>query len=87
MTRIIALTLAIATGAAMAAASDKGSTLAADDARAVAISELLTSQGYEVQKIETEGTGFEAYALKDGTRWEIELNADLAIVETERDDD
>ena len=87
MKRIIALSLAITTGAAMALASDSGTDVTLDDATKQQITQILTDQGYEVQEIEAEDDGFEAYAMKDGTTWEIELNADLAIVETEVEDD
>ena len=51
-----------------------------------AIRTLLEAQGYEVRQIETEDGMFEAYALKDGERYEIYINADMQIVRTERDD-
>ena len=41
---------------------------------------ILTEQGYEVRSIQTEDGLFEAYALKDGQRYEIYLDAGLNIV-------
>ena len=87
MTRIIALSLALtAGGAAIALASNDGAPV--DAATSEAITALLTEQGYEVAEIELEEDGkFEVEATKDGKHWEIELDADLNIVETELDDD
>ena len=87
MTRIIALSLAIATGTAAAFASDGYESRQVDPATAQAISEMLLAEGYDVTEIEAEDNGYEAYAMKDGVKWEVELNADLAIVEVEQDDD
>jgi len=87
MTRIIALSLALtAGGAAVALASNDNAPV--DPATADSITALLTDQGYQVAEIEMEGNGmFEVEATKDGKTWEIELDADLNIVETEADDD
>ncbi len=87
MKRIIALSLAITTGAAMAYASENSAEPALDDAKAVQITQLLEGEGYDVQSIEAEDGGYEAYAMKDGTPWEIELASDLTITETEAQDD
>ena len=46
----------------------------------------LTEQGYEVRKIKMDDGYYEAYALKDGNRFEIYLDKDLKIVKTEIDD-
>ncbi|MCW8843364.1 MAG: PepSY domain-containing protein [Rhodobacteraceae bacterium] len=46
----------------------------------------LTEQGYEVRKIKMDDGYFEAYALKDGTRFEVYLDKDLNIVKTKIDD-
>ncbi len=86
MKRLIALALAISTGAAAAIASDSQTT-PVDDATTQAITQTLMGQGYQVTEIEAEDGGFEAYAMKDGTFFEIELNADLAITEIEENDD
>lgn len=47
---------------------------------------LLTEQGYDVRKIKMDDGYYEAYALKDGDRFEIYLDKDLNIVKTEIDD-
>lgn len=82
MTRIIALALAIAAGT-IAHASDN---MMLDTAKAEAIKTQLTEQGYEVRKVEVEDGMYEAYAMKDGERYEIYLDADLNVVKSERDD-
>ena len=46
----------------------------------------LTEQGYDVGKIKIDDGMYEAYAKKDGQRYEIYLNADLETVKTEIDD-
>lgn len=50
------------------------------------IRQMLTEQGYEVAKIKIEDGMYEAYAKKDGHRYEVFLNADFEIVKTEDDD-
>jgi hypothetical protein len=46
----------------------------------------LTEQGYEVAKIEMDDGLYEAYARKDGSRYEVYLNAEMEIVKIEKDD-
>ncbi|WP_416916110.1 MAG: PepSY domain-containing protein [Roseicyclus sp.] len=84
MTRILAATLA-ATLALSGAAMASPDAQVPQDTQA-AIRTLLEAQGYEVRQIETEDGMFEAYALKDGERYEIYINADMQIVRTQRDD-
>ena len=83
MTRIIALALAITAGSAALAS---GSYDKIDPATQDAIRAQLSEQGYEVRKIEADDGMFEAYAIKDGERYEIYLDRDLSIVKSERDD-
>ncbi|MBF9036086.1 PepSY domain-containing protein [Rhodobacterales bacterium HKCCE2091] len=47
---------------------------------------LLTEQGYEVRRLDTEDGMIEAYALRDGERYEVYLDAELQIVRTSRED-
>lgn len=82
MTRIIALALAITLGG-MAQASNSAPV---DAARIEAIKATLTEQGYDVRRVKTEDGLYEAYAMKDGQRYEIYLDADLTIVRTKLDD-
>lgn len=83
MKRIIALALAIAAGTAALAS---GSNPPVDPATAEAITARLTAEGYEVRKIEADDGLIEAYALKDGLRYEIYFDQTLEIVKSERDD-
>ena len=83
MTRFIALALAIF-AAGIALASDGDGKL--DMAKAEQIKTQLTAEGYEVRKVEMEDGMYEAYAMKDGERYEIYLDSDLNIVKSERDD-
>ncbi len=50
------------------------------------IQTMLTAEGYEVGKIKIEDGLYEAYAKKDGQRFEVFLDAALEIVRTEIDD-
>ena len=50
------------------------------------VRQVLTEQGYEVAKIKIEDGMYEAYAKKDGKRYEVFLNGDFEIVEIELDD-
>lgn len=82
MKRLIAPLTALALGANAAAASD-GAVPAEIKEK---ITQQLTQEGYEVRKIEMEDGAYEAYALKDGLRYEIYLNADLEVIRTKADD-
>lgn len=75
-----ALTLSLAS-TALASSDDKVSPDMDQKIRA-----QLTEQGYEVAKIESDDGLYEAYARKDGQRYEIYLNAALEIVKVEKDD-
>ncbi len=56
------------------------------DANTDQIRALLTAEGYEVAKIKIEDGMYEAYAKKDGQRYEVFLNGDFEVVKTEIDD-
>lgn len=47
----------------------------------------LVAEGYEVRKIEMEDGKIEAYALKDGKKYELYFDADLKLIETKESDD
>jgi len=49
------------------------------------ITTQLTQEGYEVRKIKTEDGFYEAYAMKDGVRYEVYLNEELKIVKVKED--
>ena len=46
---------------------------------------LLTDQGYEVRSIQMEDGEYEAYAMRDGARFEIYLDDSLTIVRVAED--
>ena len=50
------------------------------------IQQKLTAEGYEVRKIKSEDGLYEAYAIKDGQKFEVYLDANLNIVRTKIDD-
>lgn len=49
------------------------------------IKETLTAQGYEVGKIKIEDGMYEAYAKKEGKKYEVFLNEKLEVVKTKDD--
>ncbi|MFK7937980.1 MAG: PepSY domain-containing protein [Roseovarius sp.] len=87
ITKAIALGCAISLGSVAAYASNSSDDTVPDAATTAQITEVLAAQGYAVTEIEVEDDGYEAYAMKDGAKWEIELNADLAITEAELEDE
>lgn len=80
----VALCAAMAMAAGSALASD-GTVKLTDEVRAQ-ITSTLTEQGYEVGKIKTEDGMYEAYARKDGKKYEIYMNAAMEVVKTKTDD-
>lgn len=46
---------------------------------------VLTEQGYEVAKIKIEDGMYEAYAKKDGQRYEVFLNGDFEVMKVKED--
>lgn len=49
------------------------------------IKDTLTAQGYEVGKIKIEDGMYEAYAKKEGKKFEVFLNEKLEVVKTKND--
>ena len=82
--KTIALSAALALGAGAVSASGQGVVLTPETEAKIRAN--LTEQGYEVAKIKIEDGMYEAYARKDGKKYEVFLNAELDIVKTERDD-
>lgn len=76
-----AVVIGLLSGAAVAS-----ETVTLTDENTTQIRELLTEQGYEVGKIKTEDGLYEAYARKDGKKYEVFLDASFAVVRTELDD-
>ena len=50
------------------------------------MTEKLTQEGYEVRKIDREDGQIEVYALKDGAKVELYLDADLNVTRRKIDD-
>lgn len=73
------------------AALSFGRMVQADEAVDPATKDKLTTQlvaeGYEVRKIEMEDGKIEAYALKDGKKYELYFDADLVLTESKQADD
>lgn len=78
--KLLALALALPAAAAFAS---EGTPSAETQAK---IRDLLTAQGYDVRKIESEDGQYEAYALKDGKKYEVYLNGKLEVVKIEEND-
>ena len=76
---LVALTLVSGAGAAFASPE-------VDAATQEQIRAKLTAEGYEVRKIDMEDGQIEVYALKDGARLEIYLDASLNVVGTKVQD-
>ncbi|MEI4232564.1 PepSY domain-containing protein [Roseovarius sp. D22-M7] len=83
MTRITPLALAITLSLGGIAQASDDQTV--EKAKAEEIKATLSEQGYDVRRVKTEDGLFEAYALKDGQRYEIYLDESLEVVKTERD--
>lgn len=60
-------------------------TVELNDENTAKIRTYLTGQGYEVAKIKIEDGLYEAYARKDGERFEVFLDAEFNIVRIEDD--
>lgn len=76
------LILATALGASLTQASER---LKLTDQVKQRINSSLTQQGYQVGKIKIEDGLYEAYAKKDGMRFEVFLDSDMNIVRVKED--
>ncbi|MCR8549675.1 PepSY domain-containing protein [Salipiger sp. P9] len=81
MTKFIAAALAALTLAAPAMASPE-----IDASTAAQVRDKLAAEGYEVRQIDSEDGMIEVYALKDGARVELYLDADLNVVRSKTAD-
>ena len=81
----LVLSAAFAAGLGLAAPAFASESDAVDGVTRAKVVEKLEAMGYEVRKVEREDGKLEAYALKDGRRVEIYLDANLNIVR-EKDD-
>lgn len=87
MIRIIALSLALLAGSLLTAEAETAKVTGKPDAAVTErITTKLSADGYEVRKIKTEDGLYEAYALRNGDKFEIFMDADLNIVRTKSDD-
>lgn len=77
------LSAALAVGVALAAPAFASESV--DDETKAKVVEKLEAMGYEVRKVEREDGELEAYALKDGHRFEIYLDENLNIVREKED--
>ena len=84
MLKTILAPLAIAV--ALSGAAHAAGVVELTDENTAQIRTLLTAEGYEVAKIKLEDGMYEAYAKKDGQRYEVFLNAEFEIVDIEKDD-
>ncbi len=67
------------------ATSAFASDVVLNDENTAKIREMLTEQGYEVGKIKLEDGMYEAYARKDGGKYEVFLNGAFEIVIVKED--
>jgi len=72
--------------AALALPALAGETVELTDENTTKIRQMLTEEGYEVGKVKLEDGLYEAYARKDGHKYEVFLDANFAHVRTELDD-
>ncbi|WP_294613042.1 PepSY domain-containing protein [Roseovarius sp.] len=83
MTRILALSLALLAGSLVTAEAETPKVTSKPDAVVTEqITAKLSEEGYEVRKVKTEDGLYEAYALKNGEKFEIFMDADLNVVRT-----
>ena len=73
--------LMMSVGAAMADGNE------ADAATVAKATEVVAAEGYEVRKVEMEDGMIEVYAVKDGKTYELKLDAEYKVVETEEADE
>ncbi|MDH3264743.1 MAG: PepSY domain-containing protein [Paracoccaceae bacterium] len=78
---VLALALAVSAAPVLAASADAVPQATQDAVRA-----KLVAEGYDVRSIQMEDGRIEVYALKDGQKLEIYLDAALNVVETKIED-
>jgi hypothetical protein len=87
MFRTIAVSLAVATALSLSApAGFASSSSEVSSEVSTQIQDKLTTQGYEVRKIQMEDGLYEVYVIKEGQRLELYLDTDLEIVRSKTDD-
>jgi hypothetical protein len=70
---------------ALVGAAHASGTVDLTDENTAQVRQVLAEQGYEVAKIKLEDGMYEAYARKDGQKFEVYLNADFEVVKTKED--
>ncbi len=83
MLKKLAAPLAVAI--ALAGAAQAAGSVELTDANTNQIRLQLTADGYEVAKIKIEDGMYEAYAKKNGQRYEVFLNGDFEVVKVKED--
>ena len=78
---LISITLGLCSTFAISSDSD----FRLSDETKTEITLQLTDKGYEVRKIKTEDGFYEAYAIKDGVKYEIYMDKSLEIVRVKED--
>jgi hypothetical protein len=77
MTKLIALAAAL-----LAAAPAFAEAVRLDANSEAAIRAKMTADGYEVRRVDTEDGYYEVYAMKDGKKFEVYLDAQLNVVKS-----
>ncbi len=80
MKRIIILALALSAGSFAAASESNEVTSKPTPAVIEQITSSLSAEGYDVRSIKTENGFYEAKAVKDGQRFELQFDKDLKMV-------
>ena len=75
----------LAVALALTGAANASGKVELTDENTQQVRQVLTEQGYEVAKIKLEDGMYEAYAKKDGQKYEVFLNADFEVVKTKED--
>ncbi len=75
----------LAVALALTGAVQASGSVELTDENTAQVRQVLTEQGYEVAKIKLEDGMYEAYAKKDGQKYEVFLNADFEVVKTKED--
>jgi hypothetical protein len=83
ISRLLLASIALSLCSTLAIASNDDLRLS--DETKTEITSQLTGKGYEVRKIKTEDGFYEAYAIKDGVRYEIYMDKSLEIVRVKED--
>ena len=74
--------LMLSTVAALAFGQMAHADEAVDPATKDKLAAQLVAEGYDVRKIEMEDGQIEAYALKDGKKYELYFDADLVLIKS-----